>query len=113
MGVFGATRGRTSAQPPKAWKANGSPHPPICLEPPLVLRLLHVTDNQRLLFPRAWCCCTGRLTLLTSRQKVSVAKLEFNQPWFGRVLSQYGCRHQPLGMTGSSQAKDIEEEISG
>lgn len=58
MGVFGASRGRTSAQPPKAWKANGIPHPPvICLEPPLVLRLVHVTDNKRLLFPHAWCCC--------------------------------------------------------
>lgn len=26
---------------------------------------------------------TDRLTLLASRQKISVAKLESNQPWFG------------------------------
>lgn len=51
MGVFGATRGRTRAQPSKGLESQRTSPPSICLEPPLALQLPHAPDNQRELIP--------------------------------------------------------------
>lgn len=85
MGVFGATRGRTRAQPSKDRKANGCLLPPSAqnLHLPLSFPVHLTTKGDRSLPP-----CTVPLPptdwpLMASRQKTSAAKLESNQPRLG------------------------------